>query len=136
VAAGDGSLAAVVSRAAARLNGLEILEPSIQQNAGNATAFWAIARPADAPAPSAAGRLVIRLDVAAGSPAFSILVSRLHEAGFMVRFVNSVPLAGDIFGYRYLLYLASPRPVRADQIARALAPAAPADARILELGAF
>jgi len=126
VAHGDGSLAAVGSAAAARLYGLEILERAIQENPQNATSFWAIVRAPDAPALSAADRLVIRMDAPAGSPALSATVAKLHDAGFAVIFVNSTPLPGKLYGFRYLISLAAAKPVAAP----------PLDSGILRLGWF
>jgi prephenate dehydratase len=111
VAKGDGTLAAVASPAAARLYGLEILDRDIQENPDNATSFWAIARVEDAPALSAADRLVLRVETASGSPALSRMIARLHEAGFAVVFINSAPLAGKLYGFRYVISLAAAKPV-------------------------
>ncbi len=126
VAHGDGSLAAVGSAAAARLYGLEILERAIQENPQNATSFWAIVRAPDALAPSSADRLVIRMDVPAGSPALSAIVAKLHKAGFAVIFVNSTPLPGKLYGFRYLISLAAAKPVAPPAL----------DSGILRLGWF
>jgi prephenate dehydratase len=113
VAKGDGSLAAVASVAAARLYGLEILERAIQENPQNATSFWAIARVEDAPTPSSADRLVILVEAPAGSPALSRIIAKLQEAGFTVVFINSTPLPGKLYGFRYLISLAAAKPVAA-----------------------
>jgi prephenate dehydratase len=130
VAKGDGSLAAVASPAAARLYGLEILERAIQENPQNATSFWAITRAPDAPAPSSADRLVIRIEAQTGSSELSETIARLHEAGFAVVFINSTPLPGKLYGFRYLISLAAARPVAAPRIASAL------DRGVLRLGWF
>jgi prephenate dehydratase len=120
VAKSDGSLAAVASAAAARLYNLEILERAIQENPENATSFWAIARAPEAPAPGLADRLVIRMDVPAGSPALSMTIAKLQEAGFAVVFINSTPLPGKLYGFRYLISFAADKPVAAQLIASTL----------------
>jgi prephenate dehydratase len=116
----DGTLAAVASAAAAHLYGLEILERAIQENPQNATSFWAIVRTDDAATPSTADRLVIRFDAPAGSAALSRIVANLHDAGFAVVFINSTPLPGKLYGFRYLISLGAAKPVPAQRVASAL----------------
>jgi prephenate dehydratase len=116
VAHGDGSLAAVGSAAAARLYRLEILERAIQENPQNATSFWAIVRTEDAPVPISADRLVIRMDAPAGSSALSATIAKLHDVGFAVIFVNSTPLPGKLYGFRYLISLAAAKPFPAPSL--------------------
>ena len=127
VANSDGSPAAVASAAAARLYGLEILESAIQENPENATSFWAITRAADAPAPSSADRLVIRIDAPAGSTALSTTLAKLHVAGFAVVFINSAPLPGKLYGFRYVISLAAAKPVPEPAPTVEQATAAPAE---------
>lgn len=131
VAKSDGSLAAVASAAAARLYGLEILERAIQENPENATSFWAITRSEDSPMPNSANRLVILLEAPEGSPVLSRTIARLHEAGFAVVFINSAPLAGKLYGFRYLISLAAAKAVAERRVASALAGEA-----VLRLGWF
>lgn len=130
VAQSDGSLAAVGSAAAARLYGLEILERAIQENPQNATSFWVIVRTQDAPAPISADRLVIRMEAPAGSAALSRTIAKLHDAGFVVVFINSTPLPGRLYGYRYLISLAAAKPVAEQRVTSAL------DSSVLRLGWF
>jgi prephenate dehydratase len=125
VRAGDGSVAAVASAAAARLYDLEILDRSIQEDPRNATSFWVIARPEDAPKPAAARRLVLSLSAAAGTESLSATIASLHETGLDVVFVSSAPLPGEIFGFRYLISLASEGVVARDSVSKALASASP-----------
>jgi hypothetical protein len=43
----------------------------------------------------------------------SATIARLHEAGFAVVFINSAPLAGKLYGFRYLISLAATKPIAA-----------------------
>jgi prephenate dehydratase len=122
---GDGSLAAVASAAAARLYDLEILEPSIQEDSRNATSFWIIARPEDAPEAREASRLVVLLDAPPGSGALSSAIASLHQEGLDVVFVSSVPLPGDIYGFRYLVSFSADEAVSRDRARSASTAVAP-----------
>lgn len=136
VANGDGTMAAVASSAAARLYGLDILERAIQENRDNATSFWAIARPEDAPVPPDADRLVLSIEAPAGSPALSAVSAGLHAIGFEVVFVNSRPLPGALYGFRYLISLTANARTATDRITRTIAASTPSGARVLALGSF
>ena len=116
---GDGSLAAVASLAAARLYGLEVLDRAIQEDPHNATSFWVLARAEDAPQANAATRLVLLLEAPPGSDVLSETVARLHEAGLSVVFVESRPLPGELYGFRYLISLASETIVSTERLERA-----------------
>jgi prephenate dehydratase len=136
VAQGDGTLAAVGSLAAGKLYGLTILERAIQENHDNATSFWAIQR-ADTWAPDpAANRLVVSLEAETGSAAFSALMAAMHEPHFSVVFVNSTPLPGKLYGFRYIVLLAAPSPVPRERVDTVLASCRECGGRVLLLGAF
>lgn len=128
---GDGSLAAVASQAAARLYGLEILDAAIQADPDNATSFWVIARAGDVVAPASARRLVLLVDAPVDSSVLSDTVSDLDALGFRVVFVNSRPLPGELYGFRYLLALEAETAVASEAVGAALA-----SKSILRLGWF
>ena len=135
VEAGDGTLAAVASVAAARLYGLEILEHAIQDNPDNATSFWAIARSGRVPEPDRARRLIVLLEGPAGSTVLSTAISNLEDLGFAVVFVNSRPLPGALYGFRYIVSLAADVPVPGRHMRRAMASVS-SEGRALVLGWF
>ncbi len=134
---GDGTLAAVASLAAARLYGLETLDNAVQEDPHNATSFWAIARPEDAAVPETVRRFVVLLDAPAGSRVFSDTVSTLGDIGLAVVFTHSRPLPGELYGFRYLLAFAAPRPVATGRITAAITSVTHSDgSRFLPLGWF
>lgn len=106
VSTGDGTTAAVAGPFAAKYYGLDVLAEKIQDNQQNATSFWAIVR-AGAPMEDTPDRIAVNLEAPAGSAAFSAVVSELASAGLQVVNVNSVPLAGELLGYRYMIVLAA-----------------------------
>ena len=118
VAKGDGSTAAVAGPAAAKLYGLEVLASAIQDNKQNATSFWAIVKAGSGEVESHPDRIAVNLDVPADSAAFSILVDDLLKLGFSVIDVNSVPLPGELFSYRYMIVLGAAKPVSVARVAR------------------
>jgi prephenate dehydratase len=120
VSRGDGTLAAVASVAAGRLYGLEALDEAIQEDPHNATSFWVIARPKDITVPETAGQFVLLLDAPAGSRVLSDAVSSLRDVGLVVVFTNSVPLPGELYGFRYLIAFAAEQPVATQQITSAI----------------
>jgi prephenate dehydratase len=136
VAEADGSLAAVASAAAGRLYRLEVLDRSIQEDSRNATSFWVIARPDDARGLDEAVHLVVLLEAPPGSPALSATVASLHEAGLEVLFVNSKPVPGGLYGFRYLLSLSAPRPVSRNRVDLAIREGTAAGGRALRIGWF
>lgn len=136
VSRSDGSLAAVASAAAARLYGLEILTRTIQENRQNATSFWILARVEDASGPETIDRLVILVDAPPGSSALSAISADLHAIGLEIVFVNSRPLPGALYGYRFLVSLASATNVPRDRLEAALAGRTPTGGRVLVLGSF
>jgi prephenate dehydratase len=110
VAAGTGGNAAVAGPAAAELYGLDALAERIQDNKDNATSFFAIAKTIEKLDQQHADRIAVTLDSPPASKTFSLVVAALSKVGFTVVTVNSVPLPGPLFGYRYMLMLASDQP--------------------------
>lgn len=120
VSRGDGTIAAVAGPSAAKLYGLDVLAERVQDNKDNRTSFWAIVKPG-VPFVPAANRIAVNIEAPAGSLAFSSVVAGLRGAGFSVVNVNSVPLHGPLFGYRYMIYLAAEKPVLVTRLNRLLA---------------
>jgi prephenate dehydratase len=110
VAEGDGTSAAVAGPAAIPLFGLVPLAEGIQDDPDNTTLFWVIG-PADAPPAEAPDRLALTIDAAGGSAALSQAITALDGLGFRVVFVNSVPLPGPPFAFRYAVAASASRPV-------------------------
>jgi prephenate dehydratase len=111
VSHGDTSMAAVAGPAAAKLFGLTLLAERIQDNKDNRTSFWVIEKAQTKLAEEHPDRVVINLDAPAGSRVFSTVVAGALRVGFSVLHVNSAPLPGKLFGYRYTITLAAERPV-------------------------
>jgi prephenate dehydratase len=110
VAAGTGGNAAVAGPEAAELYGLDPLAERIQDNKDNATSFFAIAKTMEKLDQQHADRIAVSLDSPPASKTFSLVVAALSKVGFTVVTVNSVPLPGPLFGYRYMLVLAADQP--------------------------
>lgn len=111
VSKGDETMAAVAGPAAAKLYGLTLLAERIQDNKDNRTSFWAIVKAGPDFPETKPDRIVVNLDAPSGSRSFSDVVSALRRIGFSVTHVNSAPLPGKLFGYRYTIALASGKPV-------------------------
>ncbi len=135
-ATSDGSVAAIASAGAVQLYDLDILDAAIQESPDNATSFWVIARPDNAPALVEADRLVIAIDAPAGSPVLSKVVANLARSGFAVVFINSAPLPGILYGFRYLLSLAADQRVARRVVDSAVRADGAPGARVLVLGWF
>ncbi|WP_376100726.1 prephenate dehydratase domain-containing protein (plasmid) [Roseomonas sp. CCTCC AB2023176] len=120
VAASDGTIAAVAGPAAAPLFGLVPLAEGIQDDPHNTTLFWVIGPAASSPA-EAPNRLVLIVDAAGGSGAFGDAVTALTGLGFRVSFVNSAPLPGPPFAFRYALAATAPTSVSLARVRAALA---------------
>ena len=124
VAAGTGGNAAVAGPEAAELYGIDRW-PS-------ASRTTRITPPASSPSRRRWKSWTSSMPTASRSPwnsppaskTFSLVVAALSKVGFTVVTVNSVPLPGPLFGYRYMLVLAADQPtllLRAtDAIARDL----------------
>ncbi len=135
VAKCDGSVAAVANLAAAKVYGLEILDKSIQDRE-NATSFWAIEPANEWTAAPLVNRLVVSLEADAGSGAFTEAITNLKKAGFAMVFVNSTPLPGKLYGFRYVISLAATEAVKQEKISAAMADGRMAGGRLKILGAF
>jgi hypothetical protein len=97
-------------------------ETNIADASGGVTGFWTIVRGPVRMPEQHPDRLVVVVEAPGGSKAFSLVVAGLSKLGFTVVAVASVPLPGKASGHRYMLALASDRPVlvlrAADAIAR------------------
>jgi len=131
----DEHIAAVASVAAARLYGLDVIESAIQADPHNATSFWILAKPESARVGESGTRLVLLLEAPSGSSIFSETMARLADAGLAVVIVNSTPLPGALYGFRYLVSLVSERPIPTERLSTALEPATRAGS-VLRLGWF
>ena len=106
VANGDGTLAAVAGPAAMPLFGLVALVEGIQDDPNNTTLFWVIG-PANAAPSETPNRINVLVDAPRHSTAFGDTVAALNGLGFRVTFVNSAPLPGPPFAFRYIIATAS-----------------------------
>ncbi len=100
---GDPTLGAIASESAARVYGLEVLESSIQDEAGNFTRFVEIARePVPCP-PETSCKTSLMLSVAHEPGALSQVLQRLSKRGISLTKLESRPLRGSPFRYRFYL---------------------------------
>jgi chorismate mutase/prephenate dehydratase len=103
--AGDPSLAAVASESAAHVYGLEVLERGIQNQEGNYTRFVEIAReprpcPQDVPC-----RTTLRLSLAHEPGSLGRVLMRFGERGVNLSRIESRPVPGEPWRYRFYLDL-------------------------------
>ena len=102
---GDPTVAAIASESAARVYGLEVLERGIQTQEGNFTRFVEIARearpcPADVPC-----RTTLRLSLAHEPGALGRVLVRFGERGVNLSRIESRPVPGEPWRYRFYLDL-------------------------------
>jgi prephenate dehydratase len=121
VSKGDGTIAAIASSAAARVYGLQILFPNIQDNQHNATNFVVI---------QAAGRefpeqnpthLIVRLDVEKGAGTLASFLEELKHLSFTLTSADSGP-TGTLGSHRFALIFDSPHGADLRQIQNVIRP--------------
>ncbi|MGA0595138.1 prephenate dehydratase [Enterovirga sp. CN4-39] len=110
VAAGDGTIAAVAGPAAMPLFGLVALAEGIQDDPNNTTLFWVIGSGTSEPS-EAPDRVVLLVEAPGRSANLGAAIAALNGLGFRVTFVNSAPLPGPPFTFRYAIAASSQRPV-------------------------
>lgn len=102
---GDRSVAAIASETAARVYGLEVLERSIQTQAGNFTRFVEVAREARPCPPDVPCRSTLLLTLAHQPGALGQVLVRFGERGVNLSRIESRPVPGATFRYRFYLDL-------------------------------
>jgi len=138
---GDPAVAAIASETAARMHGLEVLERGIQAQAGNFTRFVEVAREARPCAPDLPCRTTLRLTLAHEPGALGQVLVRFGERGVNLSRIESRPVPGAAWRYRFYLdldahaasaavraALADIAPLVAEQKLLGTYPAAPAEA--------
>ena len=102
---GDPSVAAIASETAARVYGLEVLERAIQTQAGNFTRFVEIAREARPCPPDVPCRTTLLVTLAHQPGALGQVLVRFGERGVNLSRIESRPVPGAAFRYRFYLDL-------------------------------
>ena len=120
VARGDGTSAAVAGPAARRHFGLVALAEGIQDHPCNTTLFWVIGA-ANSPPAETPNRLALTIDAAASTDALGQAIAALSALRFRITFVNSRPLPGPPFAFRYAVAAAAARAVPLASITKKLA---------------
>lgn len=102
---GDPSVAAIASETAARVYGLEVLERGIQTQAGNFTRFVEVARESRPCPPDVPCRTTLLLTLAHQPGALGQVLVRFGERGVNLSRIESRPLPGAAWRYRFYLDL-------------------------------
>lgn len=102
---GDPTAAAIASETAARMYGLEILERNIQTQTGNFTRFVEVARAARPCPPDVPCRTTLLLTLAHQPGALGQVLVRFGERGVNLSRIESRPVPGAAFRYRFYLDL-------------------------------
>ena len=102
---GDASVAAIASETAARVYGLEVLERGIQTQSGNFTRFVEVAREARPCPPDVPCRTTLLLTLAHQPGALGQVLVRFGERGVNLSRIESRPVPGAAFRYRFYLDL-------------------------------
>ena len=102
---GDRSVAALASETAARVYGLEVLERGIQTQAGNFTRFVEVAREARPCTADVPCRTTLLLTLAHQPGALGQVLVRFGERGVNLSRIESRPVPGAMFRYRFYLDL-------------------------------
>ncbi len=100
---GDPTLGAIASAAAAGVYGLEILRRGIQTEAGNATRFVEVSLHAVPVPPDARSKTSIVLALADRPGALGAVLSELARRGLNLTKLESRPIPGDPWDYRFYL---------------------------------
>lgn len=102
---GDPSVAAIASETAAGVYGLQVLERGIQTQAGNFTRFVEVAREARPCPPDVPCRTTVLLTLAHTPGALGQVLVRFGERGVNLSRIESRPVPGAAFRYRFYLDL-------------------------------
>ncbi len=102
---GDPSVAAIASETAAGVYGLQVLERGIQTQAGNFTRFVEVAREARPCPPDVPCRSTLLLTLAHTPGALGQVLVRFGERGVNLSRIESRPVPGAAFRYRFYLDL-------------------------------
>ena len=102
---GDPTVAAIASRTAASLHGLRILRDGIENDRKNYTRFWLLAREPLHVDPRLPARTALMLDVEHREGALVRCLSSLARAGINLTKLESRPILGRPWEYRFFLEL-------------------------------
>ncbi|MBB6097167.1 prephenate dehydratase [Deinobacterium chartae] len=136
VAKGDGTSAALSAPAAAGVYGLEVLAADTQDDKANTTNFWAIQKAGLEFPEKNPTHLLVTLEAPAGSSTLSSLFTRLRALGFNAVNVESQPMGGALYAYRYAAVFSSKTGNDIAKVQAALEAAASNGGKTLLVGAW